>query len=29
MTQLLGRLGVPFERVEKAFVPIGFGHRHD
>jgi urease accessory protein UreE len=29
MVQLLGRLGVAFERDERAFVPIGAGHRHD
>jgi urease accessory protein len=29
MEQLLGRLGVPFERVQLAFMPISAGHRHD
>jgi urease accessory protein UreE len=26
---LLARMGVQFERVQAAFVPIGRGHRHD
>jgi urease accessory protein len=29
MDQLLGRLGVAFERVQSVFVPVGAGHRHD
>lgn len=29
MVQLLGRLDVPFERVESIFIPLGAGHRHD
>jgi urease accessory protein len=29
MEQLLGRLGVEFERTRAAFAPIGHGHRHD
>jgi len=29
MDQLLTRLGVPFERAQAVFVPIGTGHRHD
>ncbi|HZP38818.1 MAG TPA: urease accessory protein UreE [Methylomirabilota bacterium] len=29
MEQLLGRLGVPFERGRGVFVPLGIGHRHD
>jgi len=29
MDQLLTRLGVPFERAQTVFVPIGTGHRHD
>ena len=29
MDQLLGRLGVAFERVQSVFVPAGAGHRHD
>ena len=29
MEQLLGRLGVGFERTQSVFVPIGAGHRHD
>ena len=29
MDQLLTRLGVPFERAQAVFVPIGRGHRHD
>jgi len=29
MQQLLTRLGVAFERTRAAFMPIGFGHRHD
>jgi urease accessory protein len=29
MEQLLGRLEVPFERVQSVFVPLGAGHRHD
>lgn len=29
MEQLLGRLGVAFERVQRVFVPVGAGHRHD
>jgi urease accessory protein len=29
MEQLLRRLGVTFERVRAAFVPLGHGHRHD
>jgi urease accessory protein len=29
MEQLLGRLGVPFERACAVFVPLGHGHRHD
>src|SRR5437879_9168531 len=29
MDQLLGRLGVAFERVQRVFVPVGAGHRHD
>jgi urease accessory protein len=28
MEQLLGRLDVPFERVQAVFVPIGTGQRH-
>lgn len=29
MDQLLGRLGVAFERVQSVFMPVGAGHRHD
>ncbi|HEV8471403.1 MAG TPA: urease accessory protein UreE [Methylomirabilota bacterium] len=29
MEQLLGRLDVPFERMESVFIPISGGHRHD
>jgi urease accessory protein len=29
MEQLVERLGVPFERTDAAFEPIGGGHRHD
>jgi urease accessory protein len=29
MDQLLTWLGVPFERAQAVFVPIGRGHRHD
>src|SRR5207237_8239649 len=29
MEQLLGRLDVPFERMQSIFVPLGVGHRHD
>jgi len=29
MEQLLGRLDVPFERMQSVFVPLGVGHRHD
>jgi urease accessory protein len=29
MEQLLGRLGVPFERTRAVFVPLGHGHRHE
>jgi urease accessory protein UreE len=29
MEQLLGRLGVAFERMRAVFAPLGFGHRHD
>jgi len=29
MDQLLGRLGVAFDRVQSVFVPVGAGHRHD
>lgn len=29
MVQLLGRLDVPFERVQSVFLPLGGGHRHD
>jgi urease accessory protein len=29
MDQLLGRLGVAFERVQSVFVPVSAGHRHD
>ena len=29
MEQLLGRLGVAFERTRAGFVPLGQGHRHD
>ncbi|HEU4369228.1 MAG TPA: urease accessory protein UreE [Methylomirabilota bacterium] len=29
MEQLLRRLGVPFERTQAAFRPLGHGHRHD
>jgi urease accessory protein len=29
MEQLLGRLGVTFERTRAVFVPLGQGHRHD
>jgi urease accessory protein len=29
MEHLLGRLDVPFERVQSIFVPLGLGHRHD
>jgi urease accessory protein len=29
MEQLLGRLGVAFERTRAVFVPLGHGHRHD
>ncbi len=29
MEQLMRRLGVGFERTRAAFVPLGFGHRHD
>jgi urease accessory protein len=29
MVQLLGRLDVPFERVQSIFIPLGAGHRHD
>ena len=29
MEQLLGRLGVAFERTRTVFVPVGAGHRHD
>jgi urease accessory protein len=29
MEQLLGRLDVAFERVQRVFVPVGAGHRHD
>ncbi len=29
MEQLLGRLGVVFERTRAVFVPLGQGHRHD
>jgi urease accessory protein len=29
MVQLLGRLGVAFERTQAPFVPVGFGHRHE
>ncbi len=29
MEQLLGRLGVAFERTRAVFVPLGQGHRHD
>jgi urease accessory protein len=29
MDQLLTRLGVPFERTQAVFVPLGQGHRHD
>ncbi|MBI1736265.1 MAG: urease accessory protein UreE [Candidatus Rokubacteria bacterium] len=28
MVQLLGRLGVAYERTEAAFVPVGLGHQH-
>ena len=29
MEQLLGRLGVPWQRGRAVFVPIGIGHRHE
>ncbi|MBI3637897.1 MAG: urease accessory protein UreE [Candidatus Rokubacteria bacterium] len=29
MEQLLGRLGVDWERTKAIFVPLGIGHRHD
>jgi urease accessory protein len=29
MEQLLGRLGVPWQRDRAVFVPVGTGHRHD
>ena len=29
MVQLLGRLGVVFERTRAVFTPLGPGHRHD
>ena len=29
MEQLLGRLDVPFERVQSVFLPLGTSHRHD
>lgn len=29
MEQLLGRLGVAFERARAVFVPLGVGHRHE
>jgi len=29
MEQLLGRLGVPWQRDRAVFVPLGAGHRHD
>jgi len=29
MVQLLGRLGVPWERRRAVFAPIGSGHRHE
>jgi urease accessory protein len=29
MEQLLGRLGVVFERTRAVFAPLGQGHRHD
>lgn len=29
MEQLLGRLGVPFERVQSPFMPLSAAHRHD
>ena len=29
MVQLLGRLDVPFERVQSVFLPLGAGHRHE
>jgi len=29
MEQLMGRLGVAFERTRAVFVPLGQGHRHD
>ena len=29
MEQLLGRLGVPWQRDQAVFVPVGSGHRHE
>lgn len=29
MEQLLNRLGVPWERINAVFKPIGHGHRHE
>jgi urease accessory protein len=29
MEQLLARLGVPWERTQAVFAPIGAGHRHE
>jgi len=29
MVQLLGRLDLPFERVQSIFIPFGAGYRHD
>jgi urease accessory protein len=29
MEQLMGRLGVPWERAQAVFTPLGAGHRHD
>ena len=29
MEQLLGRLDLPFERIQSIFIPLGAGHRHD
>jgi urease accessory protein len=29
MEQLLGRMGVAWQREQAAFVPLGVGHRHD
>jgi urease accessory protein len=29
MVQLLGRLGVPYEKATAVFTPVGAGHRHE